>query len=61
MPLLEQNISANAHLFQHSRPTAAVLDWDNETLPHFIQEYNEGFDAIMYALRPVSFQKLNKP
>jgi hypothetical protein len=50
MPLLEQNILANAHLFQHTHPIAAVLDWDNATLPNLIQEFNEGFDVIVYGL-----------
>lgn len=50
MPLLEHNISTNAHLFQDTRPTAVVLDWDNETLPDSIQAFNEGFDVIVYAL-----------
>lgn len=49
MPLLEHNISTNAHLFQDTRPTAVVLDWDNETLPDSIQAFNEGFDVIVMA------------
>jgi len=49
MPLLEHNISANAQLFQHIHPTATVLDWDSETLPDFIQAFNEGFDVIVMA------------
>jgi len=48
MPLLEHNISANAHLFQYTRPTATVLDWDDETLPEFIRTFQEGFDVIVY-------------
>lgn len=52
MPLLEHNITINAHLFPHMRPVAAVLDWDDDTLPDFMQAFNEGFDAIVYVLCP---------
>jgi len=33
MPLLEQNITVNEHVFPSRRPQAAVLDWDDEELP----------------------------
>lgn len=54
MPLLEYNISANAHLFSssESRPTAgcspraAVLNWE-EDLPLEIQTLSNGIDAIV--------------
>lgn len=48
MPLLEHNISANAHLYPASHPQAAVLDWD-EDLPDHIQAIEGGFDAIVMA------------
>ena len=46
MPLLEQNISANAHYFPSSSPEASVLDWDNEELPKEVQDL-ENLDVIV--------------
>jgi hypothetical protein len=50
MPLLEYNVSANPHLFQNTRLIlkAAVLDWGDEVLPNYIQNFKDGFDAIVY-------------
>ncbi|RDB15874.1 hypothetical protein Hypma_003674 [Hypsizygus marmoreus] len=49
MPLLEQNMSTNKHHFLKLELEAAVLDWDNESLPDYIQEFPDGFDAIIMA------------
>lgn len=46
MPLLEQNISNNEHLFDGYRPNALVLDWD-ESLPSEVTSIENGFDFIM--------------
>lgn len=46
MPLLEQNIAVNAQYLQNTHLEAAVLDWDKD-LPELVQEFPNGFDAIM--------------
>ena len=46
MPLLKQNISANKPHFPDVHLDAAVLDWDSP-LPDFIEEFPQGFDAIV--------------
>jgi hypothetical protein len=38
MPLLEQNISANAHYCPSTTPKASVLDWDDEELPKEVRD-----------------------
>lgn len=38
MPLLEQNISANAHYCPSTAPKASVLDWDDEELPKEVRD-----------------------
>ncbi|KAF5367828.1 hypothetical protein D9757_010330 [Collybiopsis confluens] len=50
MPLLEQNISLNRHLFSNlsTRPRPEILDWDKE-LPEYTQELQENLDAIVMA------------
>lgn len=48
MPLLEHNIATNLPLFPNAPPKAYVLDWDDKDLPDFIQDFTDGFNAIMY-------------
>ena len=47
MPLLEQNISANAQYYTSTSPHALVLDWDDEELSEDVKNLGE-LDAIMY-------------
>ncbi|KAG6898321.1 hypothetical protein C0992_011913 [Termitomyces sp. T32_za158] len=49
IPLIEHNVAVNAAHLQNTRFQAAVLDWDDDTLPDFVQEFPEGFDAIIMA------------
>ncbi|PFH51028.1 hypothetical protein AMATHDRAFT_59959 [Amanita thiersii Skay4041] len=57
MPLLEHNIHSNARLFldcSRAMPEAAVLDWDSDEIPDFIQvvakeRTSKGFTAIVMA------------
>ncbi|KIK50771.1 hypothetical protein GYMLUDRAFT_252671 [Collybiopsis luxurians FD-317 M1] len=51
MSLLEENISANSHLFSQpsTRPRPEVLDWDEE-LPEYARELRGGFDVIVYVV-----------
>ena len=46
MPLLEQNISANAHYCPSTAPKALVLDWDDEELPKEVRDL-ESLDVIV--------------
>ncbi|KAF8074692.1 putative methyltransferase-domain-containing protein [Lyophyllum atratum] len=49
MPLLEQNIATNAVHLQSTHLEAAVLDWDADALPEYIEDFPDGFDAIIMA------------
>ncbi|KAG6907137.1 hypothetical protein DXG01_010356 [Tephrocybe rancida] len=49
IPLIKHNIEANAAHLQNVRVEAAVLDWDDATLPDYVSEYPDGFDAIIMA------------
>lgn len=48
MPLLKQNIAANARYYLSGVPQPLVLDWDDEILPPEICELG-GLDIIMLA------------
>jgi protein N-lysine methyltransferase METTL21D len=47
MPLLEQNISANAHYCPSTTPKASVLDWDDEELPKEVRDL-ENLNVIVW-------------
>jgi len=48
MPLLECNISTNAHYCPSTTPKALVLDWDDEELPNEVLDL-ENLNAILMA------------
>jgi len=53
MPLLEQNISANAQYYTSTSPHALVLDWDDKELSEDVKNLGE-LDAIMYVCFEIS-------
>ncbi|KAF8647757.1 hypothetical protein AX16_006592 [Volvariella volvacea WC 439] len=49
MPLLEENIARNKHLFSSNPPQARVLDWEIESLPEYTDKFAGCIDAIVMA------------